>query len=135
MEIQRPRVGVGVIIKKDGKVLLGKRKGSHGEGSWAFPGGHLEFGETFEDCARRETLEETGIEITNIRPATFTNDIFKEEQKHYLTAYVTAEYSVGEVKAMEPEKCEEWKWFEWDKLPKPFFVPLNNLMKQGYSPF
>lgn len=111
MENQRPRVGVGVIIKKDGKVLLGKRKGAHGAGSWAFPGGHLEFGETLESCAQREVSEETGIEIKDIRSATFTNDVFEEDNKHYLTAYVTAEYSAGEVKTMEPEKCDGWEWF------------------------
>lgn len=135
MEQQRPRIGVGVIIKKDGKVLLGKRKGSHGEGSWAFPGGHLEFGETLEICAKRETSEEVGIEIENIRPATFTNDIFQKEHKHYITTFVTADHSSGEVRIMEPDKCEEWKWFDWNELPKPLFIPVGNLLKQGYSPF
>ncbi len=46
MENKRPKVGLGVLIFKDGKVLLGKRKGAHGEGTWCPPGGHLEFGET-----------------------------------------------------------------------------------------
>ena len=41
-----PRVGIAAIVKKDNKVLLGKRKGSHGSGAWNFPGGHLEFFET-----------------------------------------------------------------------------------------
>ena len=40
---QKPRVGIGVMIFKDGKVLLGKRKASHGEGEWASPGGHLDY--------------------------------------------------------------------------------------------
>jgi 8-oxo-dGTP diphosphatase len=51
---QRPRVGVGVIVVKNGLVLIGKRKGSHGEGQWAWPGGHLEYMESFLDCAKRE---------------------------------------------------------------------------------
>lgn len=46
-----PQVGVGVLILRDGKVLLGRRKGSHGAGCWSAPGGHLEFGEVVEDCA------------------------------------------------------------------------------------
>jgi len=135
MEQQRPKVGLGVIIKKDGRVLLGKRKGAHGEGSWAFPGGHLEFGETSEVCARREIAEEVGIEIENIRPATFTNDFFEKEHKHYVTVFVTADYAAGDVKVLEPDKCEEWGWFEWSALPAPLFVPLKNLLAQGYSPF
>ncbi|MFA6414724.1 MAG: NUDIX hydrolase [Candidatus Paceibacterota bacterium] len=135
MEDQRPKVGVGVIIKKDGKVLFGKRRGAHGEGTWSLPGGHLEFGETLETCARREVEEETGIEIKNIKSATFTNDIFEKEQKHYITAYVTADYSAGEVKIMEPDKCDEWRWVNWDALPEPLFIPISNLLTQGYSPF
>ncbi len=51
---QRIRIGVGVMIFKDGKVLAGRRKGAHGEGTWAWPGGHLEYMESFEGCARRE---------------------------------------------------------------------------------
>ncbi|KAF6793786.1 Nudix hydrolase 1, partial [Colletotrichum musicola] len=55
-----PRVGVAAIIqRKDGRVVVGKRQSSHGAGTWQLPGGHLEFGESFFDCAARETLEET----------------------------------------------------------------------------
>jgi 8-oxo-dGTP diphosphatase len=54
------------MIVKNGSVLLGKRKGSHGEGEYAFPGGHLEYMESFEQCAHRETLEECGVEIEHI---------------------------------------------------------------------
>lgn len=69
MEIitESPKVGVGVFVMRNGQVLIGKRKGAHGEGEYSFPGGHLEYMESFEGCARRETQEETGIEIQNIR--------------------------------------------------------------------
>jgi len=130
-----PRVGIGVIVIKDNKVLLGKRKGSHGEGTWSFPGGHLEFNEQLEDCARRELREETGIEIKSIRLGTFTNDIFHEEGKHYITLYLIAEHEAGEEKIMEPDKCEKWQWFEWNNLPEQLFLPLKNLLKNNYSPF
>ena len=131
----RPKIGVGVIVIKDNKVLLGKRKNAHGEGSWCFPGGHLEFNEEIEDCAIREVKEETGIKIKNIRMGTFTNDIFEKEGKHYVTLFVISDYSSGEVKVMEPEKCKKWEWFEWDKLPQPLFIPIQNLLKQNYNPF
>ncbi len=135
MENKRPKVGIGVIVIKNGKVLLGKRKGAHGEGSWSFPGGHLEFNESWEDCALRETKEETGIKIKNLRFGTATNDIFQAEKKHYITIFMLADYDSGEVKIMEPEKCERWEWFEWDNLPQPLFLPIQNLRKRNYNPF
>ncbi|NQU78099.1 NUDIX domain-containing protein [Candidatus Falkowbacteria bacterium] len=132
---KQTRVGLGVLILKDNKVLFGKRKNSHGEGCWCAPGGHLEFGESFESCAARETLEEVDIKIKNIRLGTVTNDIFEKEDKHYITIIMVADYDSGEVKLMEPEKCEKWDWFSWDNLPEPLFLPEINLLKQGYNPF
>ena len=133
--MKRPWVGVGVIVIKGNKVLLGKRKNAHGEGSWCFPGGHLEFNESVEECAVREVREETGIEIKNLRLGPFTNDVFKKERKHYVTLFVIAEYASGKAKVMEPEKCEKWAWFEWNRLPEPLFLPIQNLLKQGFNPF
>jgi len=131
----RPKVGLGVLIMKEGKVLLGKRKNAHGDGDWCFPGGHLEAEESWEDCARRETKEEAGIEIKNLRFGTATNDIFEKEGKHYVTIIMLADYASGEVTLCEPEKCEKWEWFSWDALPTPLFVPQQNLLKQKFNPF
>jgi 8-oxo-dGTP diphosphatase len=75
-----PQVGVGVLIVENGRVLLGKRKGSDGAGTWSAPGGHLEFGETVEACARREVLEETGLQLQDLRLGPFTSNVF--EAKH-----------------------------------------------------
>ncbi len=130
----RPAVGVAVLVIKDGKTLLGCRKGAHGTGTWAFPGGHLEFGESIETCAKREVLEETGLVVGNIRHQAFTNDIFVAENKHYATLFVRADYVAGEVAVMEPDKCEQWAWFEWGDFPAPLFLSLANLLKQGFRP-
>ena len=132
---QRPLIGVGVIIRKDGKVLFGKRKNAHSAGAWCGPGGHLEFSETVEECARRETMEEAGIVITNIQTAPYTEDFFPAEGKHYITIFVVADYASGEVRVCEPEKCERWDWFSWDNLPEPLALPVEQLLKKGYSPF
>ncbi len=133
-EMKRPKVGVGVWIIKEGKVLLGRRKNAHGEGSWCPPGGHLEWHESIEDCARRETAEECGIEIANIRSATFTNDIFLSEDKHYITICAVADFIAGEPQVLEPDRMEEWGWFGWDEMPRPLFLPAENLLKQGFRP-
>ena len=135
MTDSRPGVGIGVCVIKDGKVLLGKRKSSHGEGDWSFPGGHLEFRESWEECASRETFEETGLRIKNLRFGAVTNDIFEKENKHYITIFIVADHDSGEVKVMEPDKCEKWEWFEWGNLPQPIFLPTRNLIKQNFSPF
>ena len=127
-----PRVGVAVFIlhpttdlstdeatssSSNGyRFLIGKRLGSHGAGTWALPGGHLEFGESFEDCAAREVLEETGLDVDVVKFFTVTNDIMPPEQhptdiaskaskdgfatskkkkedkgKHYVTVYMIAQ--------------------------------------------
>ena len=130
----RPAVGVAVILIKNNNVLLGKRLNSHGSGTWAFPGGHLEFNESVEDCAAREVFEETGLSIKNIQQAAFTNDLFKKENKHYITLFVTAEFKAGDLQLKEPEKCSEWKWFKWDELPRPLFLSLENLLIQRFRP-
>lgn len=129
----RPKVGVAVIVVKDSKVLLGKRMNSHGSGTWQFPGGHLEFGEPIEDCAKRELFEETGLTIRNLRSGPYTNDIFKTEQTHYITLFVIADYDSGELTVKEPKKCEKWEWFSWSRLPEPKFLPIQNLIKQKFK--
>jgi len=129
---ERPKVGIGVIVIRDGKILLGKRKGAHGEGTWSFPGGHLESFETFEDAARREVKEETGIDIASSAVVTVTNDFFPD--KHYITIYMESRENEGEPNNLEPDKCHGWDWFSWDDLPRPLFLPIKNLLAQGYTP-
>jgi len=129
--MERPGVGVLVILKYNDKILLGKRKGSHGHGEWCFPGGHLELNETIEECGKRELLEETGIIIKSqsINNQHYTNDIFIKEKKHYITLY--EKYNVDELlipKLIEPEKCFEWGWFAINNLPEPLFLCVKNYL-------
>ena len=70
------------------KVLLGHRLGSIGAGTWGLPGGHLEFGETFEHCAVRETFEETAVKILPPIFLTATNGIMPEDNAHYVTIFI-----------------------------------------------
>jgi len=133
-QTSKPQVGVGVIIIRNGRVLLGERRSSHGAGTWALPGGHLEFGESVEDCARRETEEETGLRLSTITMGPFTNDVFAEEQKHYVTLFVLATSEGGEAQVREPAKCSRWEWFRWSDLPSPLFQPLQTLRQSGYVP-
>ena len=116
----RPKVGIGVMIFKNGQILLGKRKGSHGAGEYAFPGGHMEYMESFSDCARREVNEECGIEIGNIR-FQYVANVTKYAPKHYVHIGLIADWKGGDPKVLEPDKSESWKWFDREDLPEPLF--------------
>jgi len=121
------RVGTAALIFRDGQLLLGQRKGSHGEGTWSFPGGHVDFGEEPVDSVRREIMEETGLEVGEIHPYTplpYVNTHFHKEGKQYITLYFTVKYQGGDPKLMEPDKCERWSWFDAQNLPHPLFEPI-----------
>src|SRR3989344_4156484 len=122
MEKKYPKVGIGVIIVKDGKVLVGRRREEYGRGSWSFPGGKLEFSETFEDCAKRETKEEAGVEINNIEFICAINDFLSDLNKHYVNIYLKADYLSGVPSPLDGE-YDKWEWRDWDDLPSPRFSP------------
>jgi 8-oxo-dGTP diphosphatase len=127
-------VGVGVLVLRDGKVLLGKRRGSHGAGTWSAPGGRLEYGESIEACARRELAEETGLDLGPATPGPYTNDMFPEIREHHVTLFVVARQASGDPVNREPHKCEGWSWFDWADLPSPLFAPLASLRRTGFVP-
>ncbi|MDE1851393.1 MAG: NUDIX domain-containing protein [Candidatus Micrarchaeota archaeon] len=129
-----PFIGVAGIVIKNGKVLLCRRKGNHGGGTWAPPGGRLEYGEEFEDAVKRELEEEVGIKVKGLRFASVTNNIFRKEGRHSITLFFTCRIKSGTPRIMEPDKCEAIGWFEWKRLPKPLFVPVQRLLEQGFRP-
>jgi 8-oxo-dGTP diphosphatase len=136
------RVGVGVIVKDPRdctKIFCGIRKGSHGAGSLALPGGHLELYETWHDCAKREVLEEMNLALTNVRFAHVTNDIMRDEDKHYVTIFMMGDCVDPNKVAenMEPHKCAGWKSYSWSELREileqdspPLFGPLKKLVQE-----
>ncbi len=128
MKSSAVEIGVGVLIYRDGKVLLGERLGSHGAKTWGLPGGHLDYGESFDDCAKREVLEETGLILSSTSEMGFTNDIF--ENKHYVTVFLRGECQEGEPARLEPSKCQQWKWFIPSGFPGSLFIPLSNFVNK-----
>jgi 8-oxo-dGTP diphosphatase len=144
---QQVRVGVACIIKKQQDdidtncVLIGKRRSSHGASKIQLPGGHLEFGEELEQCVRREVMEETGLNVHNIKMFTLTNDIMKEDNKHYVTIFMTCELvcNSDEAQNLESHKNEFWKWIEWNELihyGDQMFLPLYNVVvNKKLNPF
>ncbi len=125
--MKTPRIGLGVIVLDRNKILLGKRKNTHAEGTWAPPGGHLEFGETPEQGAKRELFEETGLQAQGIRRGQWTNDFIGE--KHYVSLFMHVTSFSGTATVQEPEKCEKWQWFPLSNLPSCLFLPLASLLE------
>lgn len=121
-------IGVGVLLFRQGKILLGRRIGSHGAGEWAAPGGHLEYGETPAQCACREVAEETGLSLLTLRAGPWSHTIFPERERQYATLFILAEPDDGNARRMEPDKCEDWIWFVPDSLPEPLFAPLAEII-------
>jgi 8-oxo-dGTP diphosphatase len=134
-EKQKPGVGFGVMILKEGKVLLGHRhpdpeKASsllHGEGSWTMPGGKLHFKENLKEGAVREVLEETGIKVKGLEVISVSNDIVQDA--HFVTIGFLAEDFEGEPKVMEPDEITEWQWFDLNNLPSPLYFPSEKIIK------
>ena len=125
-----PVTGVGAMILKEGKVLLGKRKGAHGEGEYAFPGGKVDHSETFEQCAARETREECGIGIINIR-FQFVASMRSYLPHHFTHIAMLADWESGEPQVLESEKCEHWGWYDPADPPTPLFS-VADLTLQHY---
>ena len=113
----RPRVGLGVaLLRPDGALLVGTRLGSHGAGQLAFPGGHLEGGESWAACTAREVAEEAGLQLAEARFSLLgvTNDVMPHGL-HYVTLFMGARLSDAEAGGVvngEPHKCAGWEWVQ-----------------------
>jgi len=128
-----PFLGVSAIVVRDGAVLLGRRRGAHGAGTFAFPGGKPDPGEHPFDAVRRELLEETGLAARAISPVAWTSDVFTDDHLHFVTLHHLVDAD-GEPEVREPAKVEGWGWYRWDAPPEPLFVPAAALRATGWRP-
>lgn len=129
-------VGLGVMILKEDKILLGLRHGDpakadselHGENTWTMPGGKLEFSEEFEDGCVREVFEETGLKIKSdvLKLISVASD--KVSDAHFITlGFLCTKFS-GEPTVKEPDEITEWRWWPIDKLPDKIFFPSKKVL-------
>jgi 8-oxo-dGTP diphosphatase len=131
---KRPSVGIGVLImNKDGHILLSKRKKKYGFGKLALPGGHVEWMESLVETAKREVLEETGIQLDKVEELRdYTEEIRPEDGKHYVTFYLIAQMPEDqEPRQMEPAKHGPWGWYDPFKLPRHAWSPTKRLVKRS----
>ena len=127
-QTDKPQVGIAVVIYKQGKCLLGKRKKSPDANTWQCPGGFMKMGESVFEFARRKVEQDTGLAIHNLEYGPYTNNRFVNEGIHTVTLYVVAEYLSGEVVGKEKDRANCWQWFDLNELPQPLFLPLQRLI-------
>ena len=116
-------MGVGVVFVREGRVFLAQRQGAHGEGAWASAGGHLEWGESLEDCARREAWEELGVTVGDLKFLCISNII--AYGRHYVDVEFLGDIGDQEPLLAEPQAFSRYGWFPLDDLPQPLFVAVS----------
>lgn len=120
------KIGCEIFLRQGNTILLGKRKNCYGDGSWALPGGHVEYGESLIACAQRELLEELGIQAVAPQLIVITDNI--DERGHYLHASFLVEQYTGTIQCMEPDLCFAWQFFDLAQLPEPIFKPHQKII-------
>ena len=135
--IDKPKIGVGcgVMILRNSTVLLGLRHVDpakatsllNGAGTWTMPGGKIDFGESFIEAAKRETLEECGLILANPKVTCVNND--QVEGVQFVTIGLIDEDVQGEPKVCEPDKITKWRWFPLNELPSPLYFPSKKVFE------
>lgn len=110
---------------RNGKLLLVRNQ----RGFWSTPGGHLDFGESLEACAARETLEETGITVSNVQFVAVTNDVLTDTGKHYVTIWMRGDPDDQCSAIGDAAEITEIRWCDPEALPGPLHLFFKNLLE------
>lgn len=132
MHYEDIKVGLGLVLVKDGQVLLAQRKrADNGPGEYGGPGGTLDPGEGLEESILRELAEECGpdVEIKGLRMVCAINYRNGQTPTHWVGIGFCAEYAGGEIKLMEPTKHVSWEWHPLDNLPSPMYWPIERYIE------
>jgi 8-oxo-dGTP diphosphatase len=116
----RPVVGIGVVIWREDKVLLVKRRHDPRKGEWGLPGGMQVLGETIMEAAVREAREETGLDITPLGIITALDALVPDKKGgfefHYTIIEVVAESRDG--KPVAQDDAEDVRWADLNEIEK-----------------
>ena len=129
----KPHAGVGVIIRQNRKVILGRRLNRPMAGSWQLPGGWIHFAETPEQAVHRQLNQFEDLHVGKIQFVAYTNNVF-DEHTHSLSLYFMVDCLNNDPqKLINKNNTVEWLWADWNKLPEPLFLPLQLLKQSGFN--
>ena len=117
--IDFPGLGVGLVILREGKILLYKRVKPPEPGHWSIPGGKVDFMEPAAEAARREAEEETGLAIGRVSLLGPSEVLSAADNQHWISLLYIAETFEGEPQLTEPDKLTAFGWFARSELPQP----------------
>ncbi|MFY9606735.1 MAG: NUDIX domain-containing protein, partial [Thermoplasmata archaeon] len=113
---RKPSVTADGIVLKGSEMALIRRLKDPFRGSYALPGGFLNYGETLEDCVVREVLEETGLKTRILELVGVYSAPDRDPRGHFVTAVYHLEPLGGSLKAGDDAK--DARWVPLDRLPK-----------------
>ena len=127
--------GVAVVVTWRGRVLFGRRPLMSGTTAWQLPGGWIERGESPLAAARREVLEETGLELVSPAFVAVTNNVFSRDE-HSISLYFEAECrDPAQLVNGEGQAGKSWEWQQWNEIGGDLYLPLRLLRQTNYQPF
>ena len=126
--------GVAVIATHQGRVLFGKRK-TNQDFEWQLPGGWIETGEAPQQAARREVIEETGIELAKLNFVGVTNNIFSSDHQSISLYFEAQCVDAKKLRVNVKSHCFAWEWKPWKDIKKNLYLPLKLFKQTDYQPF
>ena len=138
VEKQKPGIGVAIVVWRDSEkreLLLGLGHSEENKDSiYAVPGGHWESGETLVEGVKRETAEEAGVEVRDVRLISVYEFFNPEKQKSYVTIGFEGVLADGIPTVLEANKKTDWDWHDpQTALTLALFVPDKALIERALS--
>lgn len=134
--LARTPLGAAVVVRSAMGILMLKRHGAHGAGTWGLPGGWVEPGEDPAAAAKREAWEEVGLQVTDTFWLGYTTDRHPEGLDQVTMWFEAFEWE-GEPRNTNPARVSEVRWWTPDEIRVPterLFVPVLNGISKGIFP-